>query len=85
MSCCGRRAVSHQSSPPNSGSRSYSSTIPAPSDPVFEYVGTTSLIVTGPMTGRSYRFDKMGARQPINKEDAPSLLFVPNLRPVVPR
>ena len=51
-------------------------------DPEFRYVGASSLTVTGPVTGRTYRFPSPGARLAVNRHDAPSLLYVPSLQPV---
>ena len=50
--------------------------------PIFEYVGVTSLTVTGPATGRTYRFERSGARVEIDSRDLQSLGRVPNLRRV---
>jgi hypothetical protein len=56
-----------------------------PADPLFEYVGSTTLQVTGPVTGRQYRFEGRGARRAISRHDAPSLLHIPGLRRVPSR
>lgn len=85
MSCCNQRST---------GSHAYqahpatSSNVPAtglPQDPVFEYIGGSSLSVTGPITGRPYRFAASGARQTISRHDAASMLYIPNLRQVALR
>jgi hypothetical protein len=52
------------------------------SHPEFRYTGATSLTVTGPVTGRTYRFAGPGARLEVNRHDAASLLYVPSLQPV---
>lgn len=89
MSCCGQqRFVAHTST-----SQSSRSTVPAtaahsaatPSDPVFEYVGATALVVTGPVTGRTYRFDRRGTRLAVSRHDAPSVMHVPHLRHIAAR
>lgn len=46
----------------------------------FEYVGDTSLSVTGPITRLQYRFRGKGARVEIDYRDAPYVTAVPNLR-----
>ncbi|MCA9003092.1 MAG: hypothetical protein KDB61_14300 [Planctomycetes bacterium] len=46
----------------------------------FEYVGRTSLILTGPYTGRRYWFKRPGAQLPVDSRDRPALLAVPVLR-----
>jgi len=47
----------------------------------MQYVGGTALTVTGPVTGRVYRFAAPGARLSVNRHDAASLLYVPSLKP----
>ena len=86
MSCCGRNrsaptvAHSDYSQPAmQAGPNAPASTID------FEYKGQTALQVTGPVTGRSYRFDKPGARIAVSRHDAASLLHIPNLAPVLGR
>jgi hypothetical protein len=46
----------------------------------FEYIGRTGLTVTGPITGKRYRFQNPGAKIAVDSNDAPSLAAVPNLR-----
>jgi hypothetical protein len=46
----------------------------------FEYVGATSLRVTGPMTRAHYVFGQPGARMAVDQRDAPYMAAVPNLR-----
>lgn len=48
----------------------------------FQYVGRTSLMVVGPLTGRKYRFAETGAVVSIDNRDAPSMLAVPGLKRV---
>lgn len=48
----------------------------------FEYVGLGAIAVTGPLTGRTYRFVGKGARVTVHGADAPSMVSVPGLRPV---
>ena len=48
----------------------------------FEYVGPTGTTVLGPITGRRYRFNHRGDRVAVDTRDAPSLVAVPNLRPI---
>jgi hypothetical protein len=49
---------------------------------LFEYVGYTSLLITGPATRKSYRFDQPGARVLVDGRDRLSLSTVPVLRVV---
>jgi len=94
MSCCGHRPLRPDGA---GGGGVYASSIPTgspgagpdpatggmrPADPEFRYVGASSLTVTGPVTGRAYRFPAPGARLTVNRHDAPSLLYVPSLQPV---
>lgn len=83
MSCCGqarqrlRGADSNRPTPghPTSGTQS-------PSLIYFEYIGKTGLTVTGPITGKRYRFAKTGAKVAVDSNDAPSLAVIPNLRQI---
>jgi len=95
MSCCGNRPLRTDGADRATGgpgSSAWSGGSPAvphpgaaaarPADPEFRYVGASSLTVTGPVTGRAYRFAAPGARLAVNRHDAPSLLYVPSLQPV---
>lgn len=95
MSCCGgrraaQRSNSHQSRPAfaqarTSASAAGTSTRAAqpPKHVTFEFNGANSIVVTGPATGATYRFPAQGARLTVHAADAPSLLSVPGLRPVL--
>lgn len=48
----------------------------------FQYLGKTGLTVTGPRTGKRYRFDKPGVIVEVDLMDRPALVVVPNLRQV---
>jgi len=48
---------------------------------VFEYVGVTPLTVVSPITGKTYRFDRPGARVEVDARDRSWVAFVPNLVP----
>lgn len=47
--------------------------------PVFEYVGATALTLVSPVTRKTYRFEKTGARVAIDVRDRSWVAFVPNL------
>ena len=83
MSCCGRQRTQFHGTgqaPPRTADRQRQ---PLPRPEVrFEYVGTTGLIVQGPVTGKRYRFDNPGSRLLVDPQDAPSLAAVPHLRRV---
>jgi|tagenome__1003787_1003787.scaffolds.fasta_scaffold20980618_1 hypothetical protein len=61
---------------------------PKPAQPMryshafFEYIGPTALTVVGRATGKQYRFDRPGARVPIEPADQASVSGVPQLRQV---
>lgn len=46
----------------------------------IEYVGRTALVVTGPYTGREYRFPEPGAKLTVDIRDRHALLAIPVLR-----
>ena len=48
----------------------------------FEYIGLSGLTVTGPVTGRRYRFDRPGTRVEVDRRDRASIAAIPLLRPV---
>jgi len=50
----------------------------------FEYMGKTGMTVTGPVTGRRYRFEGSGARVEVDLRDRRSLAAVPQLRQWLP-
>jgi hypothetical protein len=79
MSCCGSQRAAQRQEP----SASAQETRHWASAPVeFEYTGRTQLTVTGPLTGAVYHFKATGARLRVHGSDAPSLLYVPGLKPV---
>jgi hypothetical protein len=97
MSCCGHRPLrpdgagggsvyggptSHAATGGGPAGPDLGAAAGRPTDPEFRYVGASSLTVTGPVTGRAYRFPAPGARLAVNRHDAPSLLYVPSLQPV---
>jgi len=75
MSCCGKgrlQAAGPRERAATDGRRT-----------IVEYVGTTSLVVVSPMTGRRYHFAGPGARLEIDARDRPYLMGVPHLRALV--
>jgi len=48
----------------------------------FEYTGRTRLVVTGPATGRQYRFDGPGVRLQVDPRDRAAVAAVPMLKRV---
>jgi len=82
MTCCGghrtAQRISYQASSANPRAG-----VSKPVRPVtFQYTGTGAITVTGPLTGATYRFSGKGARLSVHGSDAPSLVSVPNLKPV---
>jgi hypothetical protein len=82
MSCCGSRTAGAQFRSASHSSSAPSTLATGQMDTLFEYRGATSLTVTGPVTGRSYRFEKHGARRLVSLHDAASLLHIPSLKAV---
>lgn len=91
MSCCGHRPLRpdgagggtvHGSPAMGAGLSAADTPGSRASHPEFRYTGATTLTVTGPVTGRTYRFAAPGARLEVNRHDAASLLYVPSLQPV---
>jgi len=50
----------------------------------FEYMGKTGMTVTGPVTGKRYRFEGSGSRVEVDLRDRRPLAAVPQLRQCVP-
>jgi hypothetical protein len=48
----------------------------------FRYEGRTQATVTGPVSGRLYRFDEPGAVRTADERDVPWLACLPDLRRV---
>jgi hypothetical protein len=85
MSCCGRNRLAGGSPPPRIATTTNGESARPPvrqTSVFFEYVGRTGLTVVGPVSGRRYRFDTPGSRQPVDPADKPSLAAVPLLRQV---
>ena len=85
MSCCGKHRAAGGSAPPRISTTTNGNATRPPARQTsvfFEYVGRTGLTVVGPISGRRYRFDAPGSRQPVDPMDKPSLSAVPLLRQV---
>jgi len=86
MGCCGdKREQFHDRilAPQSREIIAEASSLPSATPPsfvYFEYIGKTGLTVSGPITGRRYRFDVPGAVVAVEGRDAPSVSAVPNLR-----
>ena len=84
MSCCGnKRSAWHRTE----AAHSYKTEIPNADrklreDVHFEYTGETALSVTGPVSGKKYRFLFPGDRQSADYRDAPGMMGVPVLKRV---
>jgi hypothetical protein len=89
MSCCGRGNPTPGSSYPASRPATVASGASARVRPIsysqvyFEYFGPTALTAVGRATGKHYRFDRPGARIPVDPSDEASVAQVPNLRVVL--
>ena len=86
--CCGKSRAQFRGTmsnlPPPRFVRSASSAPQLARRPstTFEYIGRTRLTVAGPVTGREYRFDRMGARVEVDPRDTPSIAAIPLLKQV---
>ena len=80
MPCCGGKRAAVRVAYQAPVAREDAST-PVPSV-LFEYRGAGAIAVTGPFTGKVYRFAGNGARSVVHGSDAPSLMTVPYLRAV---
>ena len=85
--CCGRNSGPFRTGPAGyQPSRTAQATAPMASLPstwmTCEYVGRTRLVVTGPATGRQYRFAGPGVRLPIDPRDRAAVAAVPMLKRV---
>ncbi|MEO8657806.1 MAG: hypothetical protein ABI693_05010 [Bryobacteraceae bacterium] len=77
MGCCGQRRAA------------VALRTPGPTGPLtpgvpawFEYIGHTGLTVTGPATGRTYRFESPGATVEVHPRDRAAVYAIPVLRQV---
>jgi len=85
MSCCGKHRLAGGSPSPRlpTATTTNSTVRPARQTSVFfEYVGRTGLTIVGPVSGRRYRFEAPGSRQPVDPADKPSLAAIQMLRQV---
>lgn len=83
--CCGnRRAALSRATPPAAGLMQAASMAAAPTRTttiVFEYIGAAaSATVTGPASGRIYRFGRRGDRLAVDARDRPGLMAMAGLR-----
>lgn len=85
MSCCGRKRGQFGTRPTDADLPKYGPLLPrvlAPQPVIFEYQGNTELTALGPVTRRTYRFERPRARVAVDSRDARSISAVPNLRRV---
>jgi hypothetical protein len=83
MSCCGGKRAELIATPPAAKAVRPDRRGPAAQLVVaFEYVGPTALTTVGPVTGKSYRFERHGARVFVDARDVRSMVAVPHLRRV---
>lgn len=82
--CCGnkRNTLSASARIGRSGPRSAGLPSGAGLIVYFEYTGSSSLLLTGRVTGRRYHFPEKGAIQQIDIRDARTLAGMPALRQV---
>lgn len=85
MTCCGGKRVEFYRVTPHQAAAEHLQNAPIhrivqPMTVYFQYVGRTGLTVTGPITGRQYRFNHTGAVVGVDGRDAGSMAAVPHLR-----
>lgn len=84
--CCGnRRAALSRATPPATGQMQAAAPMaaapPRITTIVFEYIGAAaSATVTGPASGRIYRFGRRGDRLAVDARDRPGLMAISGLR-----
>jgi hypothetical protein len=78
MACCGqRRALASVNGGVVETKRSGR---PISHAALYEYTGTTSMTVGGPVSGLRYRFGHPGAKVQVDSRDVYSMAGLPNLR-----
>lgn len=84
MSCCGKQRLAGALAP--RPAPQVSAAHPArkrrATHVFFEYIGATALTVSGPISGRSYRFECTGSRLPVEPVDRAALAAIAQLRQV---
>ena len=86
MSCCGQQRLRLGEKNSKQEPAGFSPTAPwaQRTSPVsivyFEYFGKTALTVTGPVTGKKYRFPQPGSKLAVDAADALSVATIPVLR-----
>jgi hypothetical protein len=77
MPCCGQMRAQA-----SAGGRAFETRGPRPVSQValYEYTGATGMTVTGPVSGKRYRFAEASAKVQIDARDVASLAGLPNLR-----
>lgn len=78
--CCGRSTIRNQFTVPNHIAAQAVRSLGSQPGPSFEYIGTTSLTVTGPVSGARYRFSHRGSLVHVDPRDSAALARVPVLR-----
>lgn len=88
MGCCGQRRRQHHNAA-SAGPRRARAAVTRPpraakrsSYTYFQYIGKTALTAVGPVSGRTYRFDRPGAVVAVDPRDRRSLAAVPSLTQV---
>jgi hypothetical protein len=79
MSCCGSSRQSWSGLPLTGGADHFAA---SPGAVDWEYRGATSMTVTGPITGVTYRFPYAGSRIRVDRRDSVYFHGVPHLAQV---
>jgi len=85
MTCCGKKRINfnieaHRRASGIAVNFSLINRLSSSGDVSFEYIGETSMVVQGPITGKCYRFEKPGTVVIVDVRDAPSVAQVPNIK-----
>ena len=77
MACCGQRRAMASNGRLADGGVSRRT---ASREALYEYTGTASMTVSGPVSRTTYRFDGPGAKVQIDPRDLASMAGLPDLR-----
>lgn len=81
--CCGTNRIQQRTASPRPpGASPYAGNQQVRRPMSFVYVGNTGMKVSGPVSGRAYRFDRPGARLEVDPRDRVLLASLRQLRQV---
>jgi len=74
MSCCGQKRQAWRDWNPRSAPASKPATPVLQNPTLLQYVGSSSLVIKGAITGHTYLFAALGTELAVDGRDAPALL-----------